>query len=279
MILLYHETRALRETVERLLADVRLEPTASRREFGPLLANADVGIIGFRRCSATDVEWLRTVSRPGLLAPSCVVITPLSIGRLQRLRGIESERIHVVWAEEMDERLVEVIAEIAPWHDDPLRLLGRRMLAASSPHQSVAEAIRRICNLAGHRLPTRPETSVTELASSLGLSADSLRRYWRERTPLTCGPKQLLNWAVLLWAVRQRPRVRWDTIAKQAGIGRRTLERYGQQLAGCTLAEAGRDPRLLKRRFREWAASVSEHMTEPAPTPGGQAQRRDQAHL
>ena len=59
MIPLYHETRALRETVERLLADVPLQPTASRREFGALLANADVGIIGLRRCSATDVQWLR----------------------------------------------------------------------------------------------------------------------------------------------------------------------------------------------------------------------------
>ena len=63
MIPLYHETRALRETVERLLADVRLEPTVSRREFGALLAAAEVGIIGLRRCSATDVQWLRRVSR------------------------------------------------------------------------------------------------------------------------------------------------------------------------------------------------------------------------
>ncbi len=266
MIPLYHESRALRETVERLMADVRLEPTASRREFGPLLANADVGIIGFRRCSATDVRWLRRVCRPGLLAPSCVVITPLSIGRLQRLRGIESEPIHVVWAEEVDDRLVEVVMEIEPWYDDPLRLLGRRMLAASSPHRSVAEAIKRICNLSGHRLPTRPETSVTELASSLGLSADSFRRYWREGVPLTCGPKELLNWAVLLWAFRQRPRVKWDALARQAGIGRRTLERYGRQLADCTLSEAARDPKLLKRRFREWAGGVSTVTAEGATT-------------
>ena len=159
MIPLYHETCALRETVEKLLADVPLEPTASRREFGTLLANADVGIIGLGRCSATDVQWLREVSRGGLLAPSCIVITPLSIGRLQRLREIESERIHVVWAEETDDRLVDVITEIAPWHDDPLRLLGRRILAASAPHQSVAEAIRRICNLSGHR-PPRPARDV-----------------------------------------------------------------------------------------------------------------------
>ncbi|MCY3703950.1 MAG: hypothetical protein OXH08_00370 [Gammaproteobacteria bacterium] len=266
MIPLYHETRALRETVERLLADVPLEPTASRREFGPLLANADVGIICLGRCSATDVQWLTKVSRGGLLAPSCIVITPLSIGRLQRLRGIESERIHVVWAEEVDDRLVDVVTEIAPWHDDPLRLLGRRLLAVSSPHRSVAEAIRRICNLSGHRPPTRPETSVTELAFSLGISPDSFRRYWREGIPLRCGPKVLLNWAVLLWAFRQRRQVKWDALARQAGIGRRTLERYGRQLADCTLAEASRDPKLLKRRFREWARAVSAVTTEAAPT-------------
>lgn len=265
MIPLYHETRALRKTVERLLADVPLQPTASRREFGPLLAAADVGIIGLRRCSETDVQWLRRVSRGGLLAPPCIVITPLSIGRLQRLREIESERIHVVWAEEVDDRLVDVLTDIAPWHDDPLRLLGRRILAASAPHESVAEAIRRICNLSGHPLPARPETSVTELASSLGVSPDSFRRYWREGIPLRCGPKELLNWAVLLWAFRQRRQVKWDALARQAGIGRRTLERYGRQLADCTLAEAARDPKLLKRRFREWAGSVSGVTTEAAP--------------
>ena len=271
MIPLYHDTRALRETVEKLLADVRLEPTASRREFGPLLAAAEVGIVGLRRCSATDVQWLRRMSHPGLLAPSCIVITPLSIDRLQRLRGIESERIQVVWAEEVVDRLADVVARIAPWHDDPLRLLGRRLLAASSPHRSVVEAIKRICNLSGHRPPTRPETSVTELASSLGISPDSFRRYWREGIPLTCGPKALLNWAVLLWAFRQRPRVKWDALANQAGIGRRTLERHGRQLAGCTLAEAARDPKLLKRRFREWAADVSAVTAEPAPTCDRQA--------
>lgn len=266
MIPLYHETRALRETVEELLADVPLEPTASRREFGPLLANADVAIIGLGRCSATDVQWLREVSRGGLLAPSCIVITPLSIGRLQRLRGIESERIHVVWAEEVDDRLVDVVTDIAPWHDDPLRLLGRRLLAASSPHRSVVEAIRRICNLSGNRLPARPETSVTELASSLGISPDSFRRHWRDGIPLRCGPKELLNWAVLLWAFRQRRHVRWDALARQAGIGRRTLERYGRQLADCTLAEAARDTKLLKRRFREWAGAVSAVTTEATQT-------------
>ena len=271
MIPLYHESRVLRKAVERLLAWDQLVPTASRLEFAALLVGADVGIIAIRRCSATDVKWIRRLSHRRLLAPSCIVITPLSIERLQQLRGIESERIHVVWAEEVDDLLVDVLTEMAPWHDDPLRLLGQRILADASPHRSVVSAIQRTCNLSVDHWPSPPETSVIELASSVGLSADSFRRYWREGLPLTCGPKQLLNWAVLLWALRQRPRVKWDALARQAGIGRRTLERHGRQLADCTLAEAARDPKLLKRRFREWAGSVSRVTTEVAPTRDGLA--------
>ena len=194
MIPLYHETRALREAVERILGDARLEPTASRRRFGRLLANAYAGIICLRRCTSADVNWLGAVSPPGLLAPACIVITPLSISRVRRLRRVRSSRLHVVWAEEVDDSLVDVIAEIAPWHDDPLRLLGHRMLAASSPHRTVVAAIERICNLSGDRSLHPPGNSVTELASSLHLSADSFRRHWRKGLPLTCGPKHLLNW-------------------------------------------------------------------------------------
>ena len=225
------------ETVEKLLADVPLEPTASRREFGTLLTNADVGIIGLGRCSETDVQWLRKVSRGGLLAPSCIVITPLSIGRLQRLRAIESERIHLVWAEETDDRLVDVITEIAPWHDDPLRLLGRRILAASAPHQSVAEAIRRICNLSGHRPPTRPQTSVTELASSLGISADSFRRYWREGVPLHLRPQDAAE-------LGRAPLGVFDSVARSSG----TLSPGRRGSAGARWSDMAGSLRLHARR-------------------------------
>ncbi|MCY4646764.1 MAG: hypothetical protein OXE73_07825 [Gammaproteobacteria bacterium] len=265
VIPLYHDSPSLREAVEGLLVDVELEPTASHRRFQALLADASVGIICFRRCSAADVQWLRKMSRSGSFHSACVAVTPLSLDRLQRLRGIESDRLHVVWAEEVDERLVDVLAEIEAWHDDPLPLLGRWLLAASSPHQTVAEAIERTCGLSGDRFSSPPVTTVIELASRLGLSADSFRRYWREGVPLTCGPKQLLNWAALLWVARQRPQGKWDALAKQAGIGRRTLERYGRQLANCTLAEAASDPELLKRRFREWVAAVSEWPGHPGP--------------
>ena len=259
MIAWYHETRALRDMIERLLADVELESTASRHEFETLLSDANVGVAGLGRCSAADVTWLRRVFRSGLLEPSCVVVTPLSLARLQRLRRIESSRFHVVWTEEAPERLVNVLTWIEPWHRDPLRLLGQRILAENTlQHWSLVRAIEHVCKLSGDPSPAPPENSVTDLARHVNLPPDSFRRYWRHEVPLRCGPKQLLSWAVLLWAVRQRPKAKWDAIARQAGVGRRTLERYSKQLAGCTLAAAGRDPQLLKSRFRRWIANVSE---------------------
>ena len=258
MIVLYHETRELRETIERLLADVELESTASRVEFQALLGDASVGIVVLRQCSAADVQWLRSVFRSGLLEPSCVVITSLSLFRLQRLRKVESNRFHVVWAEEVSDRLVGVLTGVEPWHRDPLRLLGQRIVGESALHWSLVKAIEHICKLSDDPSPDPPANSVNALALHVRLPPDSLRRYWREEVPLKCGPKQLLSWAVLFWAVRQRPKAKWDVIAKQAGVGRRTLERYGKQLAGCTLAAAGRDPQSLKRRFRRWIAEVSE---------------------
>ena len=166
MIPLYHETPALRATVERLLGDAPLAPTDSRHRFGKLIADADAGIICLRGCTAADLKWLLTVASPGVLAPPCIVITPLSIGSLQRLRGIEASRLHVVWTEEVDDRLVDVLAEIEPWYDDPLRLLGpSNCLAAARPtgrlsrRQALCKPLRRPLSSAsrddGHRAGIR----------------------------------------------------------------------------------------------------------------------------
>ena len=50
----------------------------------------------------------------------------------------------------------------------------------------------------------------------------------------------------------------------RAGVERRTLERQGKRLAGCTLSEAWRDPELVRRRFREWVSEVSKVDGPPA---------------
>ena len=118
------------------------------------------------------------------------------------------------------------------------------------------------------RPPHRPERSVRQLARKIGIAPVTLSRYWRSEVPLKCGPKQLLSWAMHFWALRQRSEAGWDAIASRAGgragVERRTLERQGKRLAGCTLSEAWRDPELVRRRFREWVSEVSKVDGPPA---------------
>ena len=97
-----------------------------------------------------------------------------------------------------------------------------------------------------------------ELARIIHLAPATLCRYWKADVPLRCGPKGLLSWAMLLWAVEQRSEAKWDTVAKNMGVRRRTLERCCSNLAACTLAEAAREPGLVRERFEAWVEAVSE---------------------
>ena len=278
MIVLYSDARDLRHRIEGLLADSRVKSTDSRLEFESLAAAASVGIAGLRGCSDADVAWLESVFSQGLAGPSCIVVTPLSLSRLQRLRSVESNRFHIVWTQEVVKRLRHALGEVDLWHRDPLRLLGRRILCDHSLHWSLVKAVEHICRLPHDSRTDPPANSVTNLANEINIAPEAFSRYWRQEIPLRCGPKQLLSWALLTWAVRQRPAAEWATIATRAGVRRRTLERGSVRLLGCTLSAAGRDPALLKRRFRQWVAEVSKldrPMVLPSP-PKTQPRRRAQ---
>ena len=96
--------------------------------------------------------------------PSCVLVTPLSLESLQRVRQIESNRCHVVWAEEAADRLVDLVGRIEPWYRDPLRLLGHRLLRDHSFHWSLVKAIKRTCRTAIDPDSEPPPSSVGGLA-------------------------------------------------------------------------------------------------------------------
>ena len=257
MIAFYSETRDFRSRIERLLAHADIESTASRRTFRTMVRRASVGIANLEECEDRDVEWLKAAFDHGHSGPSCVVVTALSLTRLQRLRRLESTRFHIVWGEEVEDRLVQLLDEVEPWHRNPLRLLGHRLLRDFSLHWSLVKAIDHICSVTANPPRTPPTHSVTELARRIRLPPDTLRRYWREEVPLRTGPKQLLSWGLLMWAIRQRAQLKWDVIAQRAGVRRRTLERCSTRLLGCTLAEASRDPERVQHRFRQWVAEVS----------------------
>ena len=257
MIAMYCDTRDMRERIEGLLTDVELRSAERPDGFQDLLQGAAVGIAGMDRCSDADVDWLRGSFALGPSGPSCIVVTPLSLTRLQRLRAIESTRFHVVWAEEVKERLGTILDQIDPAHLDPLRHLGRHLVRDYPLHKALTRGISQICRLSDDPECGPPKNSVSELAEYAGVAPDALRRYWREQMPLRCRPKELLNWALLLWGIRRRSAASWAAIADAAGVRRRTLERAAMRLAGCTLATAARHPDLVRRRFSEWVAKVS----------------------
>ena len=247
----------MRTRIERLLAGADLETTGSRTAFESLVEDASVGIAALTRCDPANVRWLWKTFDYGHCAPSCILVTPHSIARFLRLRRIQSSRLHVVWAEDADGRLRLLLNQVEPWHRDPLRLLGHRLLSDFPLRWSLVEVIDRICNVFAPPPPEPPPRSVAELARGVALQPDTLRHHWRSEIPLRCGPKQLLTWALLFWGIRRRTRTGWDTIARSSGVRRRTMERASVRLAECTLAGLVREPESVRRRFREWVREMS----------------------
>ena len=262
-IALYCGSSDLGKRIRRLLTNAEFETAECRDTFSGLLkAGHSLGIVGLEECSVADAEWLEhSVARsPG--NQSCVVVAPLSLSNLQCLRGLARDVFRVVWDEEADERLAAVLDEVSgqhEWRTDPLESLGRRLLATGKLRPSVRTVIVNICHLPHDASPRPPpKRSVVELARLVHIEPATLCRYWKADVPLRCGPKQLLSWAVLLWAVRRRSEAKWDTVAKMMRVRRRTLERLCSKLAAYTLAEAAREPEMVRDRFAAWVAAVWE---------------------
>ena len=237
-------------------------------------------VYGAATCSDADIEWLRSASGP--LSPPCVVVTRISAESLRRLDPLRSGGLRVVWADEVESRLVEVLEELGRPSPDPMRRLGLRLLSDPALRPSLRETISRICGLHDDAAATRfvPASSVRRLAGQVNLAESTLRQYWRQDAPLRCRLKEFMNWAVLLWAVRARAGAGWDAIADQLGLRRRTLELNYTRMAGCTLAAAAGDPERVARRFNQWVDSVwdphsangsGSHDPVPVPAPVGGA--------
>ena len=277
---LYCRNGELGDLLRRVLAGVPIQRVSSRRALlAPSLSACPV-VYGVATCSDADIEWLRSASAPP--GPPCVVVARLSPDCVRRLYPLRSGGLRVVWAEEAESRLVEVLEEVGRASRDPMRRLGLRLLSDHSLRPSVREAVGRVCGLHDDGDATRfvPPSSVRRLADQVGLAASTLSQYWREDAPLRCRLKEFMNWAVLLWAVRARAGSGWDAVADRTGLRRRTLELNFARMAGCTLAAAAGDPERVVRRFDRWVDSVWDphpangsgaHDPVPAPAPAGGA--------
>lgn len=255
---LYCRDSELGDLLRRALAGESIQRVSSRRELLAPSISACPVVYGLATCSDADIEWLRSASGP--LNPPCVAVARISVECLRRLDPLRSAGLRVVWADEAENRLVEVLEEFGGSSRDPMRRLGLKLLADPSLRPSVKEAIGRICGLHDDASGTRfvPASSVGRLAAEVNLAGSTLTTYWKEDAPLRCRLKEFMNWAVLLWAVRARAGADWDLIADHVGLRRRTLEINFMRLAGCTLAAAAEDAERIVGRFNQWVDSVWE---------------------
>ena len=258
MVALYCEKPVVRRRLEEALAGVDYKATDRRATFRELLlGGVGVGVVALERHTSADVRWLCALADAcGPAGPSYVVAVPLSLEWLQWTRTLVGNRFHVVWTEEAPERLMGVVRQVNPWQQDPLRLLGQRLLASDTLPGLLRPVVQRACRTGDDELSLRPVRNVAELAEEADVNPRALRRHWTTESMVDCSLKDFLSWAILLWALRERARANWDTVARTLGLRRRTLERYSNRFLGCTLAAASREPQTVMRRFREWAADV-----------------------
>jgi len=252
--LLYCGDSELGDRLERVLDGLEVQRVTSRRALlAPSMATR-AAVVGITACADGDFEWLRSTFGP--LSPPCVVVAQLSVNCLRNLYPLRSDRLRVVWTEEAESRLVEILENFTRMNRGPMWRLGLKLISDHSFRPPVRETISRVCGLHDTDVPFIPENSVGRLAGQVDLAPPTLRQYWREDSPLRCSLKEFLSWAVILWALRARSREGWNAIAERLELQRRTLQRNFNRLAGCTLAEATEDPERVIRRFGAWVDLV-----------------------
>ena len=255
--LLYCGDSELGGRLERVLDGLEVRRVTSRRALLAPSMSTRAAVVGITACADGDFEWLRSTFGP--LSPPCVVVAQLSVNCLHRLYPLRSDRLRVVWTDEIESRLVDVLEGLRRTNGNPMWRLGLKLVTDHSLRPSVRETISRVCGLHdAANGPFIPENSVGRLADHVDLAPPTLRQYWREDVPLGCSLKEFLSWAVILWAARARSRDNWNAIAERLGLQRRTLQRNFNRLAGCTLAQAAEDPARVVRRFGAWLDSVWE---------------------
>lgn len=220
----------------------------SPSEFEKALCVAHIGVVAVRSLGKQEVGWLRVALARSDARPSCVAVTPLTIESVQRRRSRNACPFQVVWAEEVEARLRPILTNLNGKQWNPLRSAVEKMVDEYRPRAAVRRALESICG-------DPPPASVNQLAKSIFLAASTLRNYWKVDVPLRCGPKQLLKWSVLLWAIRRRLQGdSYRSISREAEVRQRTLRRYASELAGCGVVEAARKPDLVNVRFEAWWA-------------------------
>lgn len=146
MIAVYCKCPHLREQLRPPLSGVEVVWTESWNDFTAVRSGAKAGVYCTPDYTSDDSVRLQKVVGASVGGPSCVVVTPLSLGPLQLLREMDRCWVQVVWAEEVGDHLL-VGLQRAGWHKDPLQTLANRILAGAKPRPQVEKALRIACGL------------------------------------------------------------------------------------------------------------------------------------
>ncbi len=156
MIVVYSKCRRLRERLRPILPGDEIVWTEAWDEFAAAPRSvAEVGVYCTPDYAAEDSARLRSVFGASVGGPSCVVVTPLSLRRLQLLRELDSSSFQAVWAEEAADRLPSALRR-AGWRSGPLQMLAHRILACAELRPQVDKALRIACGLGRQNLPPPP---------------------------------------------------------------------------------------------------------------------------
>ena len=155
MVAVYCKCPQALEQLRPPLIGVDVEWTEVWDDFTAAMSDAEAGVYFTSDYTLDDSTRLREVVGAAVGGPSYVIVTPLSLGRLQLLREMDRSRFQVVWAGEVATHLL-VGLQRAGWHADPLWMLANRILASAKPRPSVEKALRIACGLDHRNLPPPP---------------------------------------------------------------------------------------------------------------------------
>ena len=156
MIVVYCKCRRLRERLRPLLPGDEIVWTEAWADFAAVPPSVpEVGVYCAPDFDDADSARLRPVFGASAGGPSCVVVTPLSLRRLQLLREMDPSVFQTVWAEEAADRLPAALRR-AGWKTGPVQMLAHRLLAGAELRPQVDKALRIACGLGRRNLSLPP---------------------------------------------------------------------------------------------------------------------------
>ena len=264
---------SLEAIVRDAVAPVPVRCARDRGAFCESLAESAVAILAVPALGREEAGWiLHEVGRsPGL---ELIVVAPLSIGALQRSRGLLPRGGRVVWAEEASERLGPAVATALASGRDPMQALGSLILDTPGLRPLLRNVVSHICRLRIGITSTPPPPPglssrvLGDLAASVDVDPGTYRRALAAAR-LDRRSEQLVGWSLLLRACGE-DRSAGKPIAsvrRDLALPPGTLSRCALRLLGRPLHLVQRAPHQVEARFRSWQAECGRFGSYDPPPP------------